>query len=56
MVMGVLMFGREREQAGVLIEPQPEYAIDPNDERALAEFRNKIWYAMFHGLRNSLLT
>ncbi|KAJ3543082.1 hypothetical protein NM688_g5900 [Phlebia brevispora] len=43
MVMGALMFGREREQAGILIEPHPKYAVDPDDEAALAEFRNKIW-------------
>lgn len=56
MVMGVLMFGREREQAGVFIEPQPEYAIDPKDERALAEFRNKIWYALVNDFLNNELT
>ena len=43
MVNGALMFGREREQAGMLIEPHPDHAVDPNDEVALAEFRNKIW-------------
>ncbi|KAJ3555779.1 hypothetical protein NM688_g2383 [Phlebia brevispora] len=43
MVKGVLIFGRGREQAGVLIEPAPEYAVDPDDEDALTEFRNKIW-------------
>lgn len=37
------MFGREREQAGLLVEPHPEYAVDPTDEKALADFRNKIW-------------
>ena len=30
-------------QPGVLIEPKPEYAIDPNDSNALAQFRNRIW-------------
>ena len=42
-VKGALMFGHARPQAGVLIEPQPEYVIDPNDEAALVEFRNMIW-------------
>ena len=37
------MFGREREQAGVLVEPSPGNAIDPNDTAALAEFRTKLW-------------
>ncbi|GJE92597.1 acetyl-CoA synthetase-like protein [Phanerochaete sordida] len=43
LVRDCLMFGREREQAGLLVEPAPEHTIDPNDERALASFRNKIW-------------
>ncbi len=46
LVIGTLMFGREREQAGLLVEPHPERVIDPNDEGALAEFRNKIWYVL----------
>ena len=44
MVTGAMIFGRGKEQAGLLIELHPEYAIDPNDEQALAEFRSKIWY------------
>lgn len=44
MVLGAVMFGRGREQAGVLIEPTREYAIPPGDDKALAEFRNRIWY------------
>lgn len=43
MVIGAVMFGRGRSQPGVLIEPKPEYAIDPKDSNALAQFRNKIW-------------
>ena len=37
------MFGREHEQAGILIEPVPEFAVAPGDDAALAAFRNKIW-------------
>lgn len=37
------MFGRGRFQAGVLIDPKPQYKFDPSDEKQLAEFRNKIW-------------
>ncbi|KAF8834980.1 acetyl-CoA synthetase-like protein, partial [Paxillus ammoniavirescens] len=40
---GVIMFGRERSQVGILIEPQPEYIVDTTDDKAIAEFRNKIW-------------
>ncbi|KAF8129542.1 acetyl-CoA synthetase-like protein [Boletus edulis] len=43
LVQGVVMFGRERNQVGVLIEPRPEHAFDVNDEKAAAEFRNQIW-------------
>ena len=43
LVAGAVMFGRGKNQCGVLIEPQPEYAIDPDDEPALVAFRNKIW-------------
>ena len=43
LVHGCVMFGREREQPGIVIEPQPEHAVDPNDEAALVAFRNKIW-------------
>lgn len=46
LVQGVVMFGRERNQVGVLLEPRPEYAIDINDEKAVAEFRNQIWYVL----------
>lgn len=43
MVMGALVFGRGREQAGVLLEPRPGYTIDPKDEAAVVAFRNKVW-------------
>ncbi|KAH0833861.1 putative aminoadipate reductase [Lanmaoa asiatica] len=40
---GVCMFGRGRNQTGVLVEPRPECAIDVTDDNQVAEFRNKIW-------------
>ncbi|KAJ3528253.1 hypothetical protein NM688_g8022 [Phlebia brevispora] len=43
MVAGAVMFGRGRNQCGVLIEPHAHYAIDPENEAAAIEFRNKIW-------------
>ncbi|KAM5543804.1 hypothetical protein V8D89_002421 [Ganoderma adspersum] len=42
-VRGCLFFGRGKFQNGVLIEPTPEEQFDPRDERALEQFRNKIW-------------
>ena len=41
--MGAVVFGRGREQAGVLVEPRPEHAINPDNEEELAAFRNKAW-------------
>ncbi|KAK2461112.1 hypothetical protein APHAL10511_006891 [Amanita phalloides] len=46
LVQGVVMFGRERNQVGVLIEPSPGYEVNVSDERAVAEFRNQIWPAI----------
>ena len=43
MVHGCLMFGRQREQAGLLVELEAEHAFSPDDEAALIAFRNKIW-------------
>ncbi|EKM51562.1 uncharacterized protein PHACADRAFT_127221 [Phanerochaete carnosa HHB-10118-sp] len=43
MVMGCLMFGRAREQAGLLVELAKEHTFDPSDEVALIQFRNKLW-------------
>ncbi|KAJ7198969.1 hypothetical protein GGX14DRAFT_525295, partial [Mycena pura] len=42
-VTGALMFGRERERAGILIEPSPEHRIDVQDVKQVAELRNKLW-------------
>ena len=41
---GVMMFGRGRNQVGVLVEPHAELVVDIRDDNAIAEFRNKIWY------------
>jgi hypothetical protein len=37
------MFGRERFQNGVLIDPEPQFAFDPKDEARLEVFRTLIW-------------
>lgn len=37
------MFGRERDQAGVLVEFKASYAIDVTDEQQVAQARNLIW-------------
>ncbi|KZT05750.1 putative aminoadipate reductase [Laetiporus sulphureus 93-53] len=43
LVQGALMFGRGRAQIGLLVEPQPNVAISPQDESVLAQFRNALW-------------
>jgi long-subunit acyl-CoA synthetase (AMP-forming) len=43
LLQGAVMFGRERNQVGVLVEPRPEHAVDVLDENAVAAFRNEIW-------------
>lgn len=40
------MFGRGHEQPGVLIEPHSSRLIDAEDQVALAQFRNDIWYVL----------
>ncbi|RDB20302.1 Non-canonical non-ribosomal peptide synthetase FUB8 [Hypsizygus marmoreus] len=43
LVQGTVMFGRERNEAGILIEPKPGHAIDVSDHKQLAALRNKLW-------------
>ncbi|KAJ7236073.1 acetyl-CoA synthetase-like protein [Mycena haematopus] len=42
-IKGAVMFGRERNQVGVLIEPNHHYELDPADEQQLVKYRNLIW-------------
>ncbi|KAF8215633.1 hypothetical protein K438DRAFT_1799007 [Mycena galopus ATCC 62051] len=42
-IMGAVVFGRERNQIGVLIEPAQQYEIDPTDAQQISNFRNLIW-------------
>ncbi|KAJ7648213.1 hypothetical protein DFH06DRAFT_1050166 [Mycena polygramma] len=42
-VLSCVMFGRERFQAGVIVDPKPPFVFDASDPAKLAEFRNKIW-------------
>lgn len=41
LLKGVLMFGRERNQVGVLVEPS--VSLDRSDLEWLAKFRNELW-------------
>ena len=42
-VLSSVMFGRSRFNAGIIVDPAPEYKFDPADAAKLAEFRNAIW-------------
>ncbi|KAF4610030.1 hypothetical protein D9613_010647 [Agrocybe pediades] len=42
-IMGTVMFGREHDQAGVLIELKPAHAIDPRNKEDLIAMRNTLW-------------
>jgi hypothetical protein len=52
-VRGVVAFGRERSQVGLLVEPTEVHAVDPTDEGALTAFRNEIWDAVEAANRSS---
>ncbi|KAF9238231.1 putative nonribosomal peptide synthetase, partial [Melanogaster broomeanus] len=43
LLQGTVMFGRERNQVGILVEPRAEHVVDIRDDKAIAELRNKIW-------------
>ncbi|KAG5652628.1 putative NRPS-like protein biosynthetic cluster [Sphagnurus paluster] len=42
-VQAAVMFGRERDQTGILVEPKPGHNIDTKDNSQVAELRNKLW-------------
>ncbi|KAJ7648272.1 putative aminoadipate reductase [Mycena polygramma] len=43
MINTAIMFGHEHSEVGVLVDPNPAYKVDSNDEEQLAHFRNLIW-------------
>jgi hypothetical protein len=40
------MFGRERSQNGVLVEPKKEYLFEVNDDAKLESFKDAIWFVV----------
>ncbi|KAH7912704.1 acetyl-CoA synthetase-like protein [Hygrophoropsis aurantiaca] len=42
-IKGVVMFGRERNQVGILVEPHDDHIVDTRNEGQLAQFKDKIW-------------
>ena len=48
-VTAVVMFGRGRDEAGILVEPAAGYAVDTRDDAKVAALRDAIWcVAGFH--------
>ncbi|KAF8520979.1 acetyl-CoA synthetase-like protein [Gautieria morchelliformis] len=45
-ISAAVMFGRERVQNGVLIEPKKEYLFEVNNETKLESFKNAIWFSV----------
>ncbi|KAJ3740205.1 acetyl-CoA synthetase-like protein [Lentinula detonsa] len=43
LIQGVVMFGRQRDQPGVLIEPSPSNEINVDDPKQVSTYRNKVW-------------
>jgi len=43
--MGVVMFGRDHDQAGILVELRPQNAIDVTNEQEVIKARNLVWLA-----------
>ena len=42
-ITGAIVFGRGRQQVGLLVELHPDHVIPKGDEAALVELRNEIW-------------
>lgn len=42
-VQSAVMFGRGKNQCGILVEPSPKHVIAPEDVQGLIRFRNMIW-------------
>ncbi|KAJ3877582.1 putative aminoadipate reductase [Lentinula edodes] len=43
LIQGAVMFGRERDQTGLLVEPSMHHEIDVTDPAQISAFRNSIW-------------
>ncbi|KAJ3821631.1 putative aminoadipate reductase [Lentinula raphanica] len=46
LIQGVVMFGRERDQTGILVEPSPAHKVDVKDPAQISAFRNSIWHVI----------
>jgi hypothetical protein len=44
-IRAAVMFGQGKFNAGVIVDPIPEFEFDCNDKSKFAEFRDLIWSA-----------
>lgn len=45
-IRAAVMFGQGKFNAGVIIDPIPEFQFDSCDKQKFAEFRNLIWFGV----------
>jgi hypothetical protein len=43
-IRAAVIFGQGKFNAGVLVDPIPEFQFDCSDRKKFAEFRNLIWF------------
>ncbi|KAJ3756239.1 hypothetical protein EV360DRAFT_85137 [Lentinula raphanica] len=43
LVAGAVVFGRQRDQPGIIVEPSLVHSVDVTDEAEISKFRNAIW-------------
>ncbi|KAI5884857.1 NAD(P)-binding protein [Schizophyllum commune H4-8] len=53
LVAAVVMFGRGRDEAGILVEPAAGYAVDTKDDARIAVYRDGIWPVVEEANRNA---
>ncbi|KAJ3879760.1 acetyl-CoA synthetase-like protein [Lentinula edodes] len=46
LINGAVMFGRQRDQPGIILEPLPGYRIDAKNDAEVSKFRNLVWPAI----------
>ncbi|KAJ3903705.1 hypothetical protein F5879DRAFT_1002249 [Lentinula edodes] len=46
LINGAVMFGRQRDQPGIILEPLPGYWIDAKNDAEVSKFRNLVWPAI----------
>jgi len=55
-IRAAVMFGQGKFNAGVIVDPAPEFQFDCHDRQKFAEFRNLIWYVALGSNRGRGIT